>query len=89
MEQIFDGGILVKRSPSIYTNRKNNPGRLQDVRIMRRSSEWGGKHSDGHMYITVVCLAAEDGTVLRNFGPLPPPITPQLLLNQGFIDKLA
>lgn len=73
---------LVKRRPSIFTNRAG----LQDCYVSRRCASHGAKESDGHKYVNVARLAAEDGHFLRSHETLPAEITLALLRQWGFVD---
>lgn len=71
----------IARQPSIFTFRSGR----RDVYIMRES-DWGARESDGRRYMTCQRLAAEDGSLLRNYEAIPGFMTSEWLREQGFVD---
>lgn len=74
--------FIVYRSPSIYTNRSGR----EDCVVLRRNTEWGAREDDGHLYTTMIRLAAETGERLRAHEPLPDGLTLDQLRDWGFVE---
>lgn len=73
-------GWLIKRAKSCFTAR---PGK-DDVSVYKQSV-WGRRGSDGNLYKCCLRLAAEDGSLLRDYEAVPNHITVEYLKQNGFI----
>ena len=71
----------INKAPSCFTYRSGK----QDVSVYKRSS-WGRRQPDGKLYKCCLRLAAEDGSLLRDYEAVPLHITVEWLRQAGFID---
>ncbi len=71
----------VNRSQSCFTFRNGK----QDVSIYKQSC-WGRRQPDGKLYKCCLRLAAEDGSVIRNYETVPSELNVDWLKQAGFID---
>lgn len=72
---------LIKRGPSVFVSRSGK----EDVKIFKQA-EWGSRESDGKLYNCRRILAAEDGSMVRDYEAVPNEITVEWLRQAGFID---
>jgi hypothetical protein len=70
----------INRSPSCFVSRASK----DDVSVYKRSA-WGRRQPDGKLYKCCLRLAAEDGTVVRDYESIPLHIM-ECLKQAGFID---
>lgn len=70
----------IDRSPSIFTSRNGK----EDVGIYKRGG-WGRRQPDGKLYRCCLRLAAEDGSLLRDYEAIPPHVNVEWLKQVGFI----
>lgn len=81
---------LIRRGPSIFTNRNNAAVKKQDCFISKRcptpAYQYGSREADGARYNGIARLACESGEFLRSHEALPPEITPEFLKAAGFLD---
>ncbi len=75
---------LVKRVPSIFTNRVGR----EDCYVSRLCQTHGARESDGKKYTCVARIEVETGEYLRNYETLPSEITLPLLRQWGFLDVI-
>lgn len=84
---IDDAPYLIRRSPSVFTERNNDLHQLDDVRVMRASSLSGELDQEtGLRFRTIAVFAAESGMLLRATGPLPDELNPSRMREMGLID---
>lgn len=75
---------LIQKSPSCFVSRNGK----YDVGVYKRST-WGSRESDGKLYKCCLRIAAEDGSLIRDYEAIPSHITLEWLKQSGFIDKVA
>jgi hypothetical protein len=81
---MFLQGYIIKRTNSHFTDRNGR----EDCKIMKKG-DWGSRELDGKLYNTIMIFDCKTGEIVRDYGtPLPETITPKLLKQWGFIDKI-
>ncbi|WP_373031660.1 hypothetical protein [Sulfurovum sp.] len=81
-----DKTYMIKKGPSIFTNRNNASIKLDDVSIFESGKDHGVKfEGEEGRFCTIARIAAEDGDFIRSYSKLPNCINVDLLRQWGFV----